>query len=523
MAMRLAEFFRWDGETDRKTYALVGLTGVAIKFNVDRIVAWYFHKSVLFSFYWAPLGSTARLGLLTGNDSTFLSILLLVSIPFLWIGLAMTVRRLRDAGQPVWLAGLFFVPFVNLLFFLALCVLPKGERAPANEGAPWPGPNTLDGLIPRSKLGSAVASIAATTVMGLLFVLLGTEVIGAYGWSLFVALPFCLGLFSVLTYSYHEPRNFGSCMSVAVLPVALLGAVLLVVALEGIICILMAAPLALILAVLGGSLGYSIQAKHWRPQQSAGMISAVLFLTPALFGVEHAAALRPEIFVVHSSVEINAPPQAVWNKVVAFTEIGAPQEILFRAGIAYPIRAEMIGHGAGAVRLCVFSTGPFVEPIQVWDEPRLLKFSVSENPAPMNELSPYSNLRPPHLHGYFVSKQGQFELVALPGGRTRVIGTTWYQHTMWPAGYWHLWSDYIIHRIHMRVLEHIRDEAEGPAVSSGRWRERLSWSGGDGVAQCMERRFGLQIGVEWQRTLRDTVLARTETVEPGVAVGEPPS
>jgi hypothetical protein len=31
---------------------------------------------------------------------------------------------------------------------------------------------------------------------------------------------------------------------------------------------------------------------------------------------------------------------------------------------------------------------------------------------------------------------------------------------MWPASYWHLWSDYIIHRIHSRVLEHIRTEAE---------------------------------------------------------------
>jgi hypothetical protein len=95
-----------------------------------------------------------------------------------------------------------------------------------------------------------------------------------------------------------------------------------------------------------------------------------------------------------------------------------------------------------------------------WDEPRLLKFGVTANPAPLNELSPYGNIQPPHLHGYFVSKQGQFLLTALPGGRTRLEGTTWYQHTMWPAAYWHLWSDYIIHKIHLRVLEHIRAEAE---------------------------------------------------------------
>jgi len=62
------------------------------------------------------------------------------------------------------------------------------------------------------------------------------------------------------------------------------------------------------------------------------------------------------------------------------------------------------------VRQCIFSTGPFAEPIEVWDEPRLLKFGVTANPAPLNELSPYGNIQPAHLHGYFVSKQGQFLL-----------------------------------------------------------------------------------------------------------------
>lgn len=149
--------------------------------------------------------------------------------------------------------------------------------------------------------------------------------------------------------------------------------------------------------------------------------------------------------------------------MVAFAEIPPPKELLFRAGIAYPIRAEISGHGVGAVRHCIFSTGPFADPIEVWDEPRLLKFGVTANPAPLNELSPYGNIQPPHLHGYFVSKQGQFLLTALPGGPTRLEGATWYQHTMWPAAYWRLWSDYIIHKIHLRVLEHIRAQAEGAA------------------------------------------------------------
>ena len=460
MAMSLADLWRWDGTVSRAKYAAVGVIGVFIKHNLDRLIAASYlgNSDSLFN-YWAPLGKAARLNHLSTAEAKFLAMLLLFSIPFLWVGVIMTVRRLREAGQPVWLVVLFFIPVINVLFFLALCLLPPSERPAEREGAPWPGPGVLDGMIPRSQLGSAVLAIFLTCVLGLAFVGIGTLVIGAYGWGLFVALPFCLGMFSVLLYSYHGPRDWKGCLEVALLPVGLLGVILILVAMEGVICVLMAAPFAIALAALGGALGYMIQAHHWRPQTPA-MLSIVILMIPASFGIEHAAALQPPTFEVRTAIEVNAPPEKVWNQVVAFAEIPPPKELLFRAGIAYPIRAELTGHGVGAVRHCVFSTGPFVEPIEVWDEPRLLKFGVTASPPPLEELTPYGHIDAPHLHGYFVSEKGQFSLTALPGGRTRLEGTTWYQHTMWPAGYWHLWSDYIIHRIHLRVLEHIRAEAE---------------------------------------------------------------
>jgi hypothetical protein len=152
--------------------------------------------------------------------------------------------------------------------------------------------------------------------------------------------------------------------------------------------------------------------------------------------------------------------------VVAFSEIPPPREWLFRAGIAYPIRAEIVGIGVGAERHCVFSTGAFVEPIEVWDEPHRLKFSVTANPPPMEEWTPYPHIDPPHLHGFLVSNGGQFLLTPLPNGRTRLEGTTWYRHGLWPSEYWRVWSDAIIHQIHMRVLTHIREEAEKQPVNA---------------------------------------------------------
>jgi hypothetical protein len=107
----------------------------------------------------------------------------------------------------------------------------------------------------------------------------------------------------------------------------------------------------------------------------------------------------------------------------------------------------------------VFTAGDFVEPITAWDEGQLLKFDVTSNPPAMREWSPY-NIHPPHVRDFLVSHGGQFRLIELPGGRTRLEGTTWYEHNLWPAAYWQVWSDAILHRIHRRVLEHVKRLAE---------------------------------------------------------------
>ncbi|MBM3871407.1 MAG: hypothetical protein FJ392_10655 [Verrucomicrobia bacterium] len=232
-----------------------------------------------------------------------------------------------------------------------------------------------------------------------------------------------------------------------------------VLAIEGVICVLMAAPLAVPLALVGAVFGHAVSPARWR-QGTNQVLCAGLLAVPLMLSGERLADAPAPLLEVKSSLEVSAPPTQVWKNVVAFTELPAPTELLFRLGIAYPLRAEMFGSGPGAVRYCVFSTGPFVEPIEVWDEPRLLRFGVTKNPPPMEEWTPYEHVHPPHLDGFLASERGQFQLVALPNGGTRLEGTTWYRHNMWPVAYWQLWSDYIIHRIHLRVLNHIKTRAE---------------------------------------------------------------
>jgi len=150
----------------------------------------------------------------------------------------------------------------------------------------------------------------------------------------------------------------------------------------------------------------------------------------------------------------------VWRHVVSFGDLEEPPRWFFRLGIAYPRRATITGTGVGAVRRCEFSTGAFVEPITAWDAPSRLAFDVASQPPPMTEWSPYANLAPPHLSKSFRSRRGEFRLIGLPGGRTRLEGRTWYALDMQPLAYWTLWSDGIVHAIHARVLAHVRSLAE---------------------------------------------------------------
>jgi hypothetical protein len=164
---------------------------------------------------------------------------------------------------------------------------------------------------------------------------------------------------------------------------------------------------------------------------------------------------------VESAIIVHAPPDVVWERVIAFPPLPPPTGLLFRAGIAAPLAATIDGAGVGAVRRCEFTTGTFVEPIEVWRPGRELSFSVVSQPDPMRELTLYPGPRPPHLDGYLQSTRGQFVLEPLPDGSTKLIGRTWYRVHMDPVPYWRLWGDRIIHAIHLRVLEHVAALAEG--------------------------------------------------------------
>jgi hypothetical protein len=235
---------------------------------------------------------------------------------------------------------------------------------------------------------------------------------------------------------------------------------LIIFAVEGLVCILMAMPIALPLALLGGSFAYLIQRRPLGYLETPQVMGLLILTLPAMMGSEKAFLPGPELIEVRTAVTIDASPEQIWPWVVALDQLPEPDDWLLRHSIAYPVRTETRGQGPGAMRFCVFSTGPIVEPVVAWEYARRLRFSITQQPPLMRELSPYE-IHPPHLEMQFLRcREGQFVLDRLPGGRTRLEGTSWYEIQLWPAAYWRIWTDRIAHRIHLRVLDRVKMLAE---------------------------------------------------------------
>ncbi len=453
-------------------YALWGGALMGLKYITELLLIWLTCGKIYGPLAFVLPFNQLRIESIAGAPSWVTWFVLLWSLPFVFLAILFSVRRFVDAGFGPWMAMWILCPFVNLFVMVGMCFAPTHDPAaqPVSEtDAPSPPPeigdspdsvepvptpsSDSDATLLLHTIGNIVAGLGVTVaiLMGSIFFL------GEYGASIFFSSPVLLGVICGYSQSKHNnDAKAWSAIGVSLTAVLLGCGILVVLAFEGVICILMALPIMLPAAGIGGLIGHLI-AVSTSARSPSWMV--ILLLLPSSAGIEHALT-RPVLFEAVTVVEIDAPAEAVWEQVVAFPEITSSPGILFQLGVAYPVRARIEGTGVGAVRYCEFSTGDFVEPITVWDQPHHLAFSVEDQPCPMTELSPYEDIHPPHLDGFLRSHKGEFRLIDLPNGRTKLEGHTWYSVDMYPQLYWKTWTDSIIHAIHFRVLDHIRTVSE---------------------------------------------------------------
>ncbi len=449
--------FNLKGTVDRKTYLVAGFLLMLGKYLIDSITLYYLYEIV-----WTPLDylspfitSDKRLNSTNGPDEVFYIFFLLWTLPFIWIGFNLMMKRLLDAGKSPWNALLFFAPILNYIVMILLAI-PESNNNVSQD-------IQTESTDLSSSISNALYGIIAGICICLVAFVLSIYLFDIYSTTLFISTPFFVGV----TASYFLNKNGlvgeGKSFSHTVFTLALASGAAILFALEGFVCILLSAPIAITIGGLGSFFGYHIARLRAGKKQLIILFPLLLF-----FGLS-----ADKLFVSSSTmsittqIEIEASKEIVWDEFIDFKPIESPPEGLFRLGLAYPISARIEGEGVGAVRYCEFSTGDFVEPITTWDYPNLIQFDVLEQPHPLREWSPYGKIVTPHLEKYFRSVKGEFKLETLPNGNTVIIGTTWYKNDMYPALYWKLIADKILSDIHYRVLRQIKTQSEirtNPAI-----------------------------------------------------------
>lgn len=210
--MKPADLWNWNGHVGRFAYFLTGLLAFFVKHSLDTLLAYQFGLHWHLWNYWAPVDRLPTVHASGGPQGHFLTLLFITAVPFIWIGVVLTVNRLRDAAQPLWLVLLFFIPIVNVLLFVVLCALPSQPLAHFDS----PMKSVVWGF--QSRVGSAALAALVAGFMGMSVTWIDLRTFGIYGLSLFVALPFVMGYLAVWLHCLSQPRSAADMVAVVFCP-----------------------------------------------------------------------------------------------------------------------------------------------------------------------------------------------------------------------------------------------------------------------------------------------------------------
>ncbi len=305
-----------------------------------------------------------------------------------------------------------------------------------------------------------VSSLATVAVV------YATEEFKHYGYTLFIGVPVTMGILISALYQHGREWKWEQPFVLTWVSMALTAALLLLCKIEGFVCILMAAVLVAAMTLAGIVIGWTIMAIVRNRSRRNQLHCVAVLCLPLAMKWEASAPPIPPLLEQTTSIEVSASPEDVWKFIPSFPAIKTPPTGWLTSGVAYPIASEIDGSGVGATRRCVISTGAMPEVVTAWEPGKRLEFDVLETPPAMVESNPFGEVHATHLEGYFEARRGRFLLIALPGGKTRIEGTSWFVHDLWPQWYWEPVTRHTVSQIHQRVLTHIKTLSEKAANST---------------------------------------------------------
>jgi hypothetical protein len=312
--------------------------------------------------------------------------------------------------------------------------------------------------------------LAAAAAYGLAArLLIGTEANGALLGTLtlafFLFVPLAVGALTIYfapvqwrhSWLYAGLGPWISCLVFAVLAALF--------SLEAWICVVMALPIFLVVASIGGLLMKVLMPVDKADQSQTGVMGALLVLPFLVLPLEQQLPNPDSIRVVHSQIEVAASPAEVWSQITRVAEINEaerPWSFFHTAGLPRPRYATLTHDGVGGVRHGQWEDGlAFVETITEWQPNRAYTMwmeadtrHLTASPLPLQQIG----------GTYFDVIEGRYEIKPVAEGQVILHFTSTHRLSTRFNFYGGWWTDFFMRDVQNYILRIVKARAEGDRV-----------------------------------------------------------
>jgi uncharacterized protein YndB with AHSA1/START domain len=272
-----------------------------------------------------------------------------------------------------------------------------------------------------------------------------------------------LGVITVAVAPRELRTSWLYAASMPAVAAALFALLAIVFSLEAWICVVMALPLLVVFALVGGLLTCLLFTVGERIGKN-GTTTIVLLVVASpylLTPLEGKIPPQDSIRRVTTAIEIEAPPEAVWRNIIRFAPV-QPGERHFSwyhlAGLPRPTEATLSFEGVGAVRRGQWEDGlVFVGTIQRWETNRSFNLTLAADTSQVQG----SSLPLAGIGGLaFAVLDDEYVIQPLGANRVRLVLTTTHRLSTHFNGYGGLWTDALMRDIQGDMLSIVKSRSE---------------------------------------------------------------
>ncbi|MBW0182874.1 MAG: hypothetical protein ACT6SF_12085 [Hydrogenophaga sp.] len=319
-------------------------------------------------------------------------------------------------------------------------------------------------MTPRHKQRSILGAVLAGAAYGLLVrVAFEWKVLHAFlqivSIAFLIVCPFSVGAIAVLRSAGQQSISLYRQFIVALLAMSIFLVAMFATLLEGLICLVLVAPVFIVAALIGGFIA-GIFHNYFRATKST--VAAFALLPLLLAPVESFMPPVESVQSVTNTIHISASPERVFSQIGNVRDI-RPEELgttfVHFIGLPKPVAADMRCNTAGCVRTSHWEKNVwFQEVITEWDEPNAMhyRFVIPSGGVPREALD-----RHVEIGGeYFDLIDGGYDLTRMRDGSTKLSLTTRFVNKSQLRVYGDLWGKMVLKDFHRSILHLMKLRSE---------------------------------------------------------------